>query len=224
MISENTSRSILIFAISLIAPFLVWVLLRIVGSYNPPSFDPNPWIQDMVKNPTAILSDSSAVRWAAITSKNGELFWQKNPQTEKPLTDFEDTQGKVIFVIQAQGPSLAKKFYDFLKDKNLMSRSLIVSSSDGFLKDLRFYDGNLALGCGQAYIVRWRALKQLGLHNLMTITMSGAWLEPQIFSSSLAELTKNFTALNVPVFIGPVTTEQAKNLPSGANILILPTE
>lgn len=221
MNKENVSRSVLIFSISLIAPFLVWVLLRQVGSFAPESFDPSPWIQGLVQKPAAVTTDDKTTRWIHVVSKNGELFIEKNT-TETPLAQFADTSEKVIFLVHAQGPTLAKKFYDFLIEHKLPPRSLILSNSDGFLKDLRYYDGNLTLSCGQAYVVRWRALKQLDLHNLMTINMSAVWLDPAIFATSFETLTKYFTALHVPVFIGPVTAEQAKSLPAQANFLILP--
>jgi hypothetical protein len=219
MSKENVAKSIQVYSIALIAPFLVWVLLRVVAAQNPPSHDPNPWIQSMVQSPAALTVSAPKTRWVPVLGKDGELFIDL-PGNQHPLSDFADDAEKFVFVVHAQGPTIAKKFYDFIVEKNLKDRSLILSSSDGFLKDLRFYDGNLTMGCGQAYIVRWRALKQIGLEHMMTITMSGVWLDPQIFASSLDTLTEEFTKLQVPVFIGPVTAEEAKNLPTQANILI----
>lgn len=219
--NENTKRSVQLFTIALIAPFLVWLLLRVVASMNPPSFDPNPWIQSMVQSPSALSMSDTKVRWIPLTTKDGELFMEWNGALQ-PLSSFTNTSEKVVFAVHAQGPTFAKKLYDFLKDKDLLSRSLILSSSDGFLKDLRYHDGNMPLGCGQAYVIRWRGLKQIGLERMMTINMSGVWLDPKIFKNSLEDLTKHFVALKVPVFIGPVTTEEAKNLPAQANFFILP--
>lgn len=220
MSRENVTRSFLVFGISLSAPILVWILLRVVASYNPPSFDPNPWVQSLVQSPMTFTPEGPTNRWVQIQAREGELYFTKNG-TQVPLSEFKDASEKLIFVVKAQGPTLAKKYYDFLKQHELQKRSMTLSSSDGFLKDLRFYDNELTLGCGQAYVVRWRALKQLGLHNLMTINMSGVWLDPEIFASSSAELAREFTSLHVPVFVGPLTTEQAKMSPSEANILTL---
>jgi len=221
MSKENTKKSIKVFTIALIAPFLVWVVLRVVAVQSPVSFDPNPWIQSMVQAPSSITTTDTKTRWMEIIGKNGDLYLNSKTGMQ-PLSTFQDTSEKVIFVVTAQGPSFAKKYFDFLTEHKLIDRSLTLSASDGFLRDLRFYNVNLTLGCGQAYVIRWRALKQIGLEQMMAISMSGVWLEPALFASSLERLARNFTDLKVPVFIGPVTTEEAKKIPVQANFLISP--
>jgi hypothetical protein len=221
MSRENVGRSFMVFSISLIAPFLVWLILRLVGTSTPVSFDPSPWVQGMVTSPSSISMEDKSTSWVRVVTKDKELYIEKNSQL-KPLSEFVETSEKVIFLVQAEGPTLAKKFYDFFKEHNLASHAMVLSASDGFLKDLRYCDANLTLSCGQAYVIRWHALKQLGLHTLMTINMSAVWLDPSLFASSLVDLTKFFTELHVPVFIGPVTADQAKTLPAQANFLIEP--
>ena len=86
---------------------------------------------------------------------------------------------------------------------------------------MRYYDGQLALGAGQAYLIRFRALQSFALENFLLINMSGIWLQPEIFKSSTQKLTDTFVGLHVPVFIGPIQRDQIQLLPKNANFLVI---
>lgn len=207
MNSEKTKISLTIFGIALITPFLVWILLRVVASYNVPSHDPTPWIQSLVEQPAALYKNDPKTSWVEVIGDSGGELRVKNGDEFTPLKNFEVTSEKVIFLVHAKGPTHAQTFFRFLKDRDLLSRALVLSPGDGFLKDLRFNDNTLALGCGQGYVIRWRALEQLGLQHLMTINMSGVWLDPAIYGSSLKTLARQFRDMKVPVFTWPVNDE-----------------
>lgn len=217
--NENLKRSLLIFTIALITPFFVWLLLYSLAHNSQNAFDPSPWIQGFVEKPQWIEENSPDLSWAHVVSKEGSIYLKKNDQLI-PLEDVQFSAKKYIFLIEAQGPSAAGQFYQFLKDKNLLSHSLVLAVSDGLLKDIRFYDGNLPLGAGQAYLVRYQALRQLALEGFMVINMSGVWLQPDVFKTATQDLTDAFQKMHVPVFIGPVNQQQIESLPKNANYLI----
>ena len=107
-----------------------------------------------------------------------------------------------------------------IEDKNLLDKVIILSNSDGLIKDLRFHDPRLTLSCGQAFIIRFHALQRLSLEGLLTIDMSAVWLDPNVFGESLKELTDYFVARKVAVFIGPYANLPGNELEKKANILI----
>lgn len=218
MINQNFTRSITVFAIALSTPILIWILLKHLADSNPSGFDPSPRIQSYVENPHA-LPPFQADGWWHVVNVDEELVLKTLNGGTAPLSAFDTSSSTPVFVIEAQGPTMAKKFHAFLKEHDLLGTALVLSASDGLLKDLRFHDPNLSLGAGQAYVIRVRTLQQLGLENLLTINMSGALLDPKLFQSSLQVLTDYFTSRRVPVFIGPVTREEIPALPKNANFL-----
>lgn len=213
---KTHGKSLTVFSIALITPLLVWFVLFTLAQNSSNSFDPTPWIQNFVQSPGQIVPPS---QWVHLVTHQGELKVKK-PESLVPLASFEPANGNLIFLAEAQGPTVAKTLYDFLKEKDLLKRVLVLAVSDGFLKDVRYYDGNLPLGAGQAYLVRFRSLQAFALENFLLINMSGIWLRPEIFKSSTQKLTDTFVGLHVPVFIGPVTREQLKDLPQNANYLV----
>ncbi len=210
-------KSLIIFSIALITPIFAWFIFFSLAQNSSNSFDPTPWIQDYVSSPGQILPPS---KWAHIVSHEGVLKVRQGDSL-LPLNDFKPGNGNLIFLTEAQGPTLAKVLYDFLKDNHLTKRVLVLAVSDGFLKDVRYYDGQLALGAGQAYLIRFRALQSFALENFLLINMSGIWLQPEIFKSSTQKLTDTFVGLHVPVFIGPIQRDQIQLLPKNANFLVI---
>ena len=175
-----------------------------------------------VFNPVAQpqLLTALGTHWVHIVSERGNLLVKSKDQLT-PLESFTPTNDKLIFLVEAQGPSAASQLHSYLKDRKLMDRCLILAVSDGFLKDVRYYNADVALGAGQAYLVRFRALQTLMLENFLLINMSGIWLRPEIFKDSTQKLTDTFVNLHVPVFIGPVSREQIPSLPNNANYLVV---
>lgn len=218
MINENIKKSILIYALALSTAFFVWFVLYYLASNSTNAYDPNPWIQEMVDKPRTISPQSSDLQWVSIVQKQGKLIVDSTQQI--PLSEWKASAEKIIFLVEAQGPTAASELYHFLKDSKLDRRSLILSSSDGFLKDLRFYDAELTLGAGQAYLVRYRALQEIGLHGFLTIAMSGVWIKPEIFKESTQKLTDTFQQQRVAVFIGPIDKAAIPSLPQNANFLV----
>lgn len=211
-------KSAAIFSIALITPILSWFVLFSLAQNSSNSFDPTPWIQDYVNNPGQILPPS---KWIHVVSHQGELKVDQ-AGVLVPLGEYKPSaEGNLILLTEAQGPTTAKVLYDFLKENNLLKRALVLAVSDGFLKDIRYYDGQLALGAGQAYLIRFRALQAFALENFLLINMSGIWLRPEIFKSSTQKLTDTFVGLHVPVFIGPIKREQIQTLPKNANYLVI---
>ncbi len=215
-------KSLLIYSVALCAPILVWFVLWTLAQNSYHSHDPNPWIQGFVNNPGQKISthgDANQTEWFHVASEAGELY-VTSVTPKILLKDYAPSAEHVILLVEAQGPQLASQLFHFLKEKSLLKRSLVLAVSDGFLKDLRYYDGEIALGAGQAYIVRFRALQTFGLENFLSVQMSGIWLRPEIFKESTKQLTDTFNKMKVPVFIGPVKEAQLSDLPSNANYLI----
>jgi hypothetical protein len=210
-------KSLIIFSIALITPILVWFTFYSLAQNSSNSFDPNPWIQNYVSSPGQILPPS---KWAHIVAHEGVLKVRQG-EVLLPLNDFKPGDGNLIFLTEAQGPTFAKVLYDFIKENQLAKRVLVLAVSDGFLKDVRYYDGELALGAGQAYLIRFRALQSFALEKFLLINMSGIWLRPEIFKSSTQKLTDTFVGLHVPVFIGPIKRDQVQALPKNANYLVI---
>ncbi len=210
-------KSLIIFSIALITPIFGWFVFYSLAQKSSNSFDPTPWIQDYVSSPGQILPPS---KWAHVVSHEGVLKVRQG-DSFLPLSEFKPSEGNLIFLIEAQGPTFAKVLYDFLKDNQLTKRVLVLAVSDGFLKDVRYYDGQLALGAGQAYLIRFRALQSFALENFLLINMSGIWLRPEIFTNSTQKLTDTFVRLHVPVFIGPIRRDEIHSLPKNANYLVI---
>jgi hypothetical protein len=217
MVSEKFFRSFVLLAISVITPFFCWILLKSLAHNSSSAHNPDPWIQSLVDQPQSFTKNAAAQTWFKIVSVNTDLFWQKDNEALVPLADIPELPDKVVFVVQATGPTAAKHFYNFLKSREAAKKALILSSSDGFLKDMQYYDPNLQMSCGQAYLVRFRMLDQLGLANLMKTNMSAVLLEETLFDSYTNEFIAAFKARRVPVFINPkegssVSTESANLL------------
>jgi hypothetical protein len=221
MIKFFKSRSFLIYAIALSTPLFSWLVLFNLAQKSTNSYDPNPWIQSFVENPgRALTKDSSEVSWIHVVSDQGKLVVQ-NGNKQLPLISQVVTSKNLIILVEAQGPTLARQLYDYLKDRALLKTTLVLAVSDGFLKDIRYYDGEIALGAGQAYLVRFRALQTLLLEKFLLINMSGLWLRPEIFKDSTQKLTDTFVGLHVPVFIGPIHRQDIPSLPKNANFLVV---
>ncbi|MBY0386420.1 hypothetical protein K2X05_14790 [bacterium] len=179
-------------------------------------------IKKDVFNPHALPQQLASLdtHWVHVVSERGNLF-VKTKETLTPIEDFAPSNDNLIFLVEAQGPTAAGQLFTFLKDHKLIGRCLILAVSDGFLKDVRYYNSEVALGAGQAYLVRFRALQTLMLENFLLINMSGLWLRPEIFKDSTQKLTDTFVRLHVPVFIGPVSRSQIPTLPKNANYLVV---
>lgn len=179
-------------------------------------------IKKDVFNPHALPQQMASLdtHWVHVVGERGNLF-VKNKEALTPLENFKPSDDNLIFLVEAQGPTAASQLFAFLKDHKLIGRCLILAVSDGFLKDVRYYNADVALGAGQAYLVRFRALQTLLLEKFLLINMSGLWLRPEIFKESTQMLTDTFVGLHVPVFIGPVSREQIPTLPKNANYLVV---
>jgi hypothetical protein len=227
MIRILKSRTFLLYTAALSTPLFAWFVLFMLAQNSSNSFDPNPWVQGFVTNPGQLISAAQAAqtaqgettRWIHIVSERSELMVQHQGKRIS-LTEFKPGTGSFIFLVEAQGPTLASQLFQYLKDEDLLTRSLVLAVSDGFLKDVRYYHRDLALGAGQAYLVRFRALQTLKLEKFLLINMSGIWLQPEVFKDSTQLLTDTFVGLHVPVFIGPVTRAQIPSLPKNANYLV----
>ncbi len=215
------SRSFWLYAVALCTPLFAWLMLFNLAQKSTNSYDPNPWIQNFVENPgRALPKDSAEVSWIHVVAVRGELI-VKNGAQELPLSSHTVTSKNLIILVEAQGPTLARQLYDYLKDRELLKTTLVLAVSDGFLKDVRYYDREVALGAGQAYLVRFRALQTLLLEKFLLINMSGLWLRPEIFKDSTQKLTDTFVGLHVPVFIGPISRKDIPSLPKNANFLVV---
>jgi hypothetical protein len=224
------NKSLLIYFVALITPILIWFTLWSLAQNTHHAHDPNPWIQGFVNNPgQRIFSPTETslttaapkpqTQWIHVIADAGELYVTSTPQ-KTLLKNYVPTSERLILLVEAQGPELAGQLFRFLKEKNLLKNSLVLAVSDGLLKDVRYYDGELALGAGQAYVVRFRALQTFALENFLSVQMSGIWLRPEIFKQSTQKLANTFNAMKVPVFIGPVKESQLSDLPTNANYLI----
>lgn len=178
-----------------------WILLKSLAQNSSSAHNPDPWIQSLVEQPQSFAKNGSPRPWFQIISRDGDLFWQKDAATAVALNDIPQLPEKSIFLVTASGPRAAHQFYEFLKAREATKNALVLSASDGFLKDMQFYDGNLLLSCGQAYLVRLRMLDQLGLANLMKTSMSAVWLDETLFAGYKKEFLELFKARRVPVFI-----------------------
>lgn len=215
---EKVMRSVTLITISVITPLFCWILLKSLAHNSSSAHDPDPWIQSLVDHPQQFTQNAGAQVWYKISSANGELFWQKDALTAVPLNDIPEIKDHAIFVVEATGPTAAKHFYEFLKSREATKKALILSSSDGFLKDMQYYDPNLSMSCGQAYLIRFRMLDQLGIANLMKTSMSAVFLDESLFESYKAEFFEAFKMRRVPVFIFP---KDGSNLTTNtANLLI----
>ncbi len=233
MIRILKSRSFLLYTAALSTPLITWFVLFLLAQNSTNAFDPNPWVQGFVTSPGHLIFQarsapkpppgsvdfSLGTHWIQVVSEHSKLMVQQKEQ-RIPLTEFKPGSGSFIFLVEAQGPTLASQLFQYLKDEDLLTRSLVLAVSDGFLKDVRYYHRDLALGAGQAYLVRFRALQTLALEKFLLINMSGIWLQPEVFKESTQLLTDTFVGLHVPVFIGPVSREQLLSLPKNANYLV----
>lgn len=218
MISGKVIRSFTLLTISVITPLFCWILLKSLAHNSSSAHNPDPWIQSLVDQPQTFTKNAATQAWFKIVSKNMDLFWQKESDTIAPLAEIPELPEKVLFVVEATGPTAAKNFYNFLKSRDALKKALILSSSDGFLKDMHYYDPNLQMSCGQAYLIRLRMLDQLGLANLMKTNMSAVLLDETLFETYKNEFIAAFKARRVPVFVLP--KEGSSVSVESANILI----
>lgn len=219
MISKKFTRSLTVLSVALITPVFTWILLKSLANNSFSAFDPDPWIQSLVTSPHNFYLNDEANPWIHIQIKNSELLFVTTNGELEPITHLPVFKADhLVFLVDGQGPSAAKTFYDFLQSNHYTEKSLVLSASDGFLKDVRYYNANTKLSCGQAYLIRFRMLNDLGLANLMTINMSGALVDPSIFSDNIVELTLALHQRHVPVFTFPSTTTEAQKV--SANMLL----
>lgn len=203
MNKQNVRKSVVILAIGVMSPVFIWILMKSLANNSSSSHDPDPWVQTLVDTPKTFTKNAVTDGWFKILSKDGNMFWENEPGALKALTELPAINEKTIFVVEATGPTAASQFYHFLKERELLKKVLIMSLSDGFLKDVQFYDGNLQLSCGQAYLIRFRMLDQLGLANLMKTNMSAVLLEPTLFEKDLDAFVESFKMRRVPIFMIP---------------------
>lgn len=236
MLSFFKSRSFFIYLTAIITPVIAWIVLFTLAQNTTNSFDPSPRIQSFVQNPgqkipqETLTSPAWPLAWIHVVGLQGKLFVLQNktnnapttslPPDAIPLAEYKTRAQELILLVEAQGPHLASELYQFLKDQDLLKRVLVLAVSDGFLKDVRYYNAELPLGAGQAYLIRFRALQTLGLENFLVINMSGLWLRPEIFTSDTEQLTNTFVQKHVPVFIGPTSESEISSLPKNANFLM----
>jgi hypothetical protein len=204
-------NSLMVVIVALITPVLVWFLLLSMAHSKVQSFDPAADIQDLVSHPRNFSHSDQESPWTLLVGKDGVWSVQAKDGSLSPLENWQPVGSHPVLLLQAQGPTLALHLHRFLQEKGLSDKVILLSDSDGLLKDLRFHDPNLTMSCGQAYVIRFHALKRLGLEGLMTIDMSAVYLDPKLFSEELKELSDYFNDHHVAVFVGPITTE---NLPA----------
>lgn len=217
MKNENWGRSVFVIAIGVITPLFLWILLKSLANNSSSSHDPDPWIQSLVDKPAAFARNATENGWFKIVTKDGEVFWQKEPEQLAPLSEIPKWTGKTIFLVEAVGPRAASQLYNYLKDQDATKRVLLLSSTDGFLKDMQYYDGNLQMSSGQAYLIRMRMLKQLGLANLMKTNMSAVYLDEDLFKKDIVEYLGEFQKRRVPLFMSP---KKAPVVAASINILL----
>lgn len=216
MKTGNWLSSLRVLVIALITPFLVWFLLIFMAGSKEQSFDPNPMVQSLVESPQVL----GPGQWTHLIGKDGVWQIKKEEGTLTPLENWKPEGERLILLLEAQGPTLASALFHFLKDRDLIKKTIFLSSSDGLLKDLRFHDGNITASSGQAHIIRFHAMKRLKLENLNTINMSAVYLDPKIFAQDLDELAEYFRDHKVAVFVGPVDEPASEELQKKANILL----
>lgn len=201
--SQNLKKSILVLAIGVITPFFTWVLLKSLANNSFSAHDPDPWIQSLVDTPQSFSKNAVENGWFKIVTKDAQMFWQKDGETLLALTEIPDWKNKTIFLVEAHGPTAASQLYKYLKSKEATGRVLILSSTDGFVKDMQFYDGNLQMSSGQAYLIRLRMLSQLGISNLLKTSMSAVYLDETLFKNDVTAFLAEFNRRRVPLFMSP---------------------
>ncbi len=217
MEKKNFKRSILVLTIGVITPFFTWILLKSLAHNSSSAHDPDPWIQSLVDAPQMFARNAPENGWFKIVTIDGEILWQRDANTLAPLDDIPTWIKKTIFLVEALGPKAASQLYKYLKDKNATSSVLLLSSTDGFLRDMQYYDPNMQMSCGQAYLVRLRMLRQLGLSNLMKTNMSAAYLDEDVFKKDVPEFMAEFKSRRVPLFMSPA---KAPVIAPSINILL----
>lgn len=200
-------KSLMALGIGIITPLFSWMLLKSLANNSSSAHNPDPWIQSLIDQPRNFEKNNPVNGWFKIVSKDLELFWEKSEAERLPVSDIPSFSGNVIFVVDARGPKAAYSMHEFLKERTALKTALILSASDGFLKDMQFYNGQLLLSCGQAYLIRLRMLGQLGLANLMKTNMSAAWIDGEVFAKDIPELSSELLQRRVPVFLGPQTSK-----------------
>lgn len=218
MITRKNIKSILVLTSGLIASLFTWFVLKSLANSSFSAHDPDPWIQTLVEHPKTFKKNAINGGWFKIISQDGELLWAKNATEFLALENLPVLHTKTVFLVQASGPKAAHQLYTYLKTTDSVQKVIIISPSDGFLKDMQFYDGNLQLSCGQAYLIRLRMLNQLGIANLMKTNMSVAWIEEPLFSQDIHPFILMFKKRRVPVFIGPNNISDPNT--ASANVLI----
>jgi hypothetical protein len=223
MSKPKWTNSLIVLFIGLITPVLVWILLHSLAVGKVQSFDPNPLVQELVTSAQTISRAGTDTIWVNLVGVNGEWSVKEKDAKLTPLAEWKPTARRLVLLLEAQGPTLALKLHRYLKENALDKKIILLSNSDGLLKDLRYHDGQATMSCGQAYVIRFHALKRLGLEGLMTIDMSAVYLDPKLFSQELKELTDYFVSHNVAVFVGPLGENSAtinEALDKKANILV----
>ncbi len=202
----------------------VWYLLRGLSNAQPAPYDPSPLAQALqTQKITFTQKSEAAFRWIELKSGTGDWITSDGTNLKDYKLDVNSVQILVILA-RGQGPSLASALFTFLKREALLEKTILLSPSDGLIKDMRFLNKEdphlITSGNGQAFMVRFIGLRQIGLSNFPSTDFDVAWVDPTITTSDTRRIADIFISKKIPTLIGPITAEQAHQYPEGAQLLI----
>lgn len=194
-----------------------------LSNSQPAPYDPSPLAQSLQNQKQVFTTKTEGpYRWIELINKDAQ--WTLTDGT--PLTSVVVPESVKVLVIIArgQGPSLAGYLYNHLKNSELLTKTIILSPSDGLVKDMRFLNKEtpylITSGNGQAFMVRFISLQRIGLKNFPSTDFDVAWVDPSITDKDSKSIAEIFIEKNIPTFIGPITEAEIPNYPEKALILL----
>lgn len=188
---------------------LIWALAHSLSISKVPIQHPSPtgaYLSQFIGQ--KISPKRQDIAWLKITNKDSQ--WVDEVGAPLSMNHFQTAH--TIVMAHGQGPTLALKLHRFFKKNELYAKTTILSSSDGFLKDLRYHYPDVAINYGQAFLIRLQAMERLSLSGFLKFDKDVAWINIELFpESTVSELIALFTKKKIPVLIGPSTKKVPKN-------------
>jgi hypothetical protein len=194
---------------------LVWLGLKSYGESQPVSDFETPLVKKLKEfHPPILWTYQSNQPFQAIQAQyiQGEWFDMQDGEAQAPLQQRLSHQEDAYFLIffevtSAQAlPSLRKA----LKENNFWERSVLCSSSDGTLQDLRELEPDWTFCSGEIFMTRMLALSSLGLQSLNRIRADIFFvhLDRIRLSPAINDIIKEAQRQNRLTFIGPSPSVQ----------------
>lgn len=224
MVLYNFRYFLVSIIIGLITVLGVWFLLMKLSNSQPAPYDPSPLAAALQSQHIDFMeNDGAQFRWLELRSGNGEWTTKTGESLSSVHIPVNSLQALVILA-RGQGPSLAAVLFDFLKREQLLAKTIILSPSDGLVKDLRFLNKEdphlITSGNGQAFMVRFIGLQKLGLANFPSTDFDVAWIDPQIVSQESSEIARIFLDKKIPTIVGPIPQSDKSKYPSDCQFLL----